>query len=93
MKISITPEIIQTFFKKLDGRDKTNKLIQYFFKLMIATFPGPMEEGTVRFRAKKMVTTFSLTRKVLRLGHSIESYADLKGAIKEYSKISNKLKK
>ncbi|KAL1923189.1 uncharacterized protein VTP21DRAFT_9565 [Calcarisporiella thermophila] len=62
-----------------DGRDKTLKLIQYFCKLLLIYV---LKQNTVRFkelrkRLSSLISNFSTTRKILRLGHGIESYAVL----------------
>ncbi|KAI9322408.1 peroxisomal biogenesis factor 11 [Dichotomocladium elegans] len=54
--------LIQKFLKELDGRDKTIKIIQYAFKILLYyKLVNPK-------RWAAMVSQFSMTRKILRLG-------------------------
>ncbi|KAI8136665.1 hypothetical protein BJV82DRAFT_526745 [Fennellomyces sp. T-0311] len=55
-------QILQKFLKELDGRDKSVKIIQYLFKILLH---HKLVHGKTW---SPMVSNFSMTRKVLRLG-------------------------
>lgn len=57
--------LVQKYLKELDGRDKSIKVIQYAFKILL-------HHGLVNPKHwSSMVSSFSLTRKILRLGLAI----------------------
>lgn len=65
------PATFQKFIKELDGRDKGIKVIQYLFKILLHyRLVNPA-------RWKTMVSHFSMTRKILRLGSSIAPVREL----------------
>ncbi|CDH51976.1 hypothetical protein RO3G_06403 [Lichtheimia corymbifera JMRC:FSU:9682] len=57
--------LVQKYLKELDGRDKSIKIIQYAFKILL-------HHGLVNPKKwSSMVSSFSMTRKILRLGLAI----------------------
>ncbi|KAK9768140.1 hypothetical protein K7432_001490 [Basidiobolus ranarum] len=86
------PSFIDVFRKILnitDGRDKLMKLIQYVLKIvMITYFRQPGRHPALRKRLSALSSSFSNTRKILRLGNCVEPYNKLNT---EYGKL-NQLK-
>ncbi|ORY92309.1 hypothetical protein BCR43DRAFT_566524 [Syncephalastrum racemosum] len=65
------PATFQKFIKELDGRDKGIKVLQYLFKILLHY------RLVNAARWKTMVSQFSMTRKILRLGSSIAPIREL----------------
>ncbi|KAI7879127.1 hypothetical protein K492DRAFT_196221 [Lichtheimia hyalospora FSU 10163] len=57
--------LVQKYLKELDGRDKSIKIIQYAFKILLHY------NLVNRKKWSSMVSSFSMTRKILRLGLAI----------------------
>ncbi|ORX87436.1 hypothetical protein K493DRAFT_319669 [Basidiobolus meristosporus CBS 931.73] len=83
-----------TIFKKCllltDGRDKFLKVIQYFSKLLLLiVLKNPKRYPNVYKRMSSMVSAFSSTRKILRLGNFLEPYGTVQdvfaGSYKNFS--------
>ncbi|KAI7865591.1 peroxisomal biogenesis factor 11-domain-containing protein [Spinellus fusiger] len=66
-----TGAIVQSLLQDLDGRDKTIKIIQYFLKVLVHYHYFPSKQWS------PITSQFSLTRKILRLGHAVEPIRDL----------------
>ncbi|ORZ22514.1 peroxisomal biogenesis factor 11 [Absidia repens] len=68
---SLTLSAIQKYISSLEGRDKSIKIIQYSFKLLL------YYRWVEAKRWSKMVSHFSQTRKILRVGHCISTIKDM----------------
>ncbi|KAI9018078.1 peroxisomal biogenesis factor 11-domain-containing protein [Phycomyces nitens] len=63
--------IVQKMLQDLDGRDKTIKIIQYFLKMLVHYHFLQSK------RWSPLTSQFSMTRKILRLGHVIGPIREL----------------
>ncbi|RKP11961.1 peroxisomal biogenesis factor 11 [Piptocephalis cylindrospora] len=66
------------FLKVSDGRDKTMKLVQYTLKLLLLSHLRSSKHKVLRTRLSALVSSFSTTRKILRLAHVIEPIEELR---------------
>ena len=64
-----------------DGRDKLMKVVQYGSKLLL--WKIFVSENNVNKRLGSLSTQFSITRKILRLGHFMEPFNDSLSIIKD----------
>ncbi|KAI9229134.1 MAG: peroxisomal biogenesis factor 11 [Piptocephalis tieghemiana] len=66
------------FLKVSDGRDKTMKLVQYTLKLVLLSHLRSPKHELLRTRLSALVSSFSTTRKILRLAHVLEPIEELR---------------
>ncbi|KAI8066461.1 hypothetical protein BC940DRAFT_302932 [Gongronella butleri] len=64
-------ELLQRYISELEGRDKSIKIVQYAFKLLI------YYQRVDAKRWSGMVSQFSQTRKLLRVGHWLGTVRDM----------------
>jgi len=91
-------KIIKQLLQISDGRDKSLKIIQYTLKILLILhkrhgfkisrplerilLPSPLSATTVS-KVDKIVSSLSTTRKIIRVGHWIESIIQLQDSIAE----------
>lgn len=68
--LQMTSDTLNKFLSSTVGRDRTNRLIQYLCKLLIALNSSPEALG----KLNSLQTQFSNTRKVMRIGRQLEFY-------------------
>jgi hypothetical protein len=81
------------FVRQTDGRDKAMKLVQYSIKLVLwLALHQPRQTG-LRKRFSALASALSTTRKVIRLGHWMESIQELIEWYKERPKASSHIRR
>ncbi|KAI9217783.1 peroxisomal biogenesis factor 11 [Blastocladiella britannica] len=76
------PALASKYLKIADGRDKALKIVQYGFKVLLwAEIITKTSHPTAHPRISAVVSQFSLTRRVLRLGHVVEPYSELRDVV------------
>lgn len=72
-------ETMRRLLVLMDGRDKSIKLVQYSAKVILWAYLSRVDATattkSATLRLKNLASSFSTTRKIIRLGHVIEPYA------------------
>ncbi|KAI9179455.1 hypothetical protein H9P43_004778 [Blastocladiella emersonii ATCC 22665] len=76
------PALVKKYLQIADGRDKALKIVQYLFKVILwAGWVTKKSHPVLHPRVAAVVAQFSLTRRVLRLGHCVEPYAEVRDQV------------
>ncbi|ORX90367.1 hypothetical protein K493DRAFT_230801 [Basidiobolus meristosporus CBS 931.73] len=83
-------DVFRKILKSTDGRDKFMKLMQYALKIILLTyFRRSDRHPSLRKQASVLSSSFSNTRKILRLGNCVEPYHKLKTECGKLSQLKN----
>jgi hypothetical protein len=83
MEVASSLITLQRITEKTDGRDKFLKVIQYVSRVWILQQTGKTD---VMKRLEHLISAFSTTRKVIRLGHAVEPFSTWHGLVQTLDK-------